>query len=463
MDLVSRQATLEKKVVYRTILATLSWFALNVEVLVVIIVAATCAVLHLLHRIDEHLLPAVTLAMLALLGFSILHDRHGRGALQKSARDLTAVVSALNEKVDRPLAESFFTRETDEKSLLASADQEVWAVQETGALLTERYKNELIALLESGRKVRMVVTSPNEATARLLSLRNANLEPGDLLHRAKLLAAHAKDIVNRVGANAEHLEIRYLPYPVDATSVLVDPQHRLLARRRAVVRQAGFRVTYSQKLDFTLSAAGSPMVFAHYIDEARRAFAHAAKVVLVAGPPRSGKTRLFESILSQVGYPPELFYAISPALADRNKRLGFAVKVTGGGAPVTFATRTEQEHQYKCDEAIWPNVTAQLQDAAANHKVIVLDEVGQMQLACPDFTNFVRAAIDDTNVTMIAAIADDDSKHEILAWAKRHPRTTVLHLDGSNLSEIEAILLQELNASLRVARDLYRPLPGEMR
>ena len=227
------------------LVAALSWLALNAEVLVVIIVAATCAVLHLLHRIDEHVLPAVTLATLALLGFSILHDRHSRGALQKSARDLTALATALNEKLDRPLAESFFTHETDEKPLLAGAEQEVWAVQETGALLTERYKNELIELLENGRKVRMVVTTPNEATARLMSLRNANLESGDLLHRAKLLNAHARDVVNRVGANAEHLTIRYLPYPVDTTCVLVDPRHRSLARRQAVVRQAGFKVTYA--------------------------------------------------------------------------------------------------------------------------------------------------------------------------------------------------------------------------
>ena len=204
-------------------------------------------------------------------------------------------------------------------------------------------------------------------------------------------------------------------------------------------------------------------MFAHYFDEAQRAFAHAAKVVLVTGPPRSGKTRLFESVLAKISDPPELFYAISPALADRNKRLGFAVKFTAGEAPVTFATRTGQEQQYRYDDVVWPKLTEQLQNAVAKHQVIVLDEVGPMQLAYPTFVDFVRQVIDDANATLIATIAEDDSLHEILAWAKRRPRTTVLHLDGNNRGEIEVILLQELNASLRVAGDLYRPLPGESR
>ncbi len=84
-----------------------------------------------------------------------------------------------------------------------------------------------------------------------------------------------------------------------------------------------------------------------------------------------------------------------------------------------------------------------------------------MQLAYPAFLNFVRTVIENPNATLIATIADDDSAHELLAWAKRHPRTTVLHLDGNNRGEIEGIMLQERNASLRVARELYRPLPGQ--
>jgi nucleoside-triphosphatase THEP1 len=450
----------ERLQMIRKLTGGLLWIVKNLETLAVIIVASLATVLHLLHKLDAEIVAAVTLATLALIGFAVLRDRLNRGALQESVKKLESLVTSLNNKIDRPLAESFFTHETNEKPILAEANEEVWSVQETGNLIFEHCKNEVIELLRKGSRLHLALTAPIETTARLMSLRNANLEPSSILQRAKLLQAHVKDVIDRTGSNAERLEIRYIPYPVDITCVIADPHHDVLSRRKGIVRQAGFKVTYAQKLDFTLSAAGSPTVFTHFYEESRRVFEHSSKIILITGPSRSGKTKLLESIVSEKMDSPELFFAVSPSLGERNKRLGFAVKFTGGAKPITFATRKGGESEYSIDSGVWAEILPKLEEALRRRQVIVLDEIGPIQLRTPDFEKFVWSVIEDVEATLFATIADDDSLHGILRRLKNHHRTTVLRLPEER-EVTERQLLRELRASLRVARDMHRPLPGE--
>jgi len=440
----------------RTILQGLLWFVKNLESLLVIIVASVCATLHLLHIINEHTVAAVTLATLALIGFSMLHDRVSRGALQKSVTDLDRSITLLNNQIDKPLAETFFKHETSERQLLAEAELEIWAIQETGSLIAEHYKNELVTLLKKGRRVRLVVTSPDESTARLVSLRNAGLDPAAICVRAKAFQDHIREILDRTGQDAERLEIRYIPYPVDMTCVIADRNHHLQARRKGVVRHAGFQVPFRQKLDFSLSASGSPNVFSHYFDEVTRIFDHASKIVLLTGPPRSGKTKMMERIIAQIDDSADLFFAISPSLGDRSKRLGFAVKVSGTQDPVTFAKRKEDEREYEIDKTVWPKITERLSDAWKKKQIIILDEIGPIELKHPECEHMITLVVADVTATLFATIAEDDSLHPMLSRLKHHPRTTVLHIDSANMEHIEEHLLRELKASLRKARDLNR-------
>jgi nucleoside-triphosphatase THEP1 len=441
-----------------TILRGLLWFIKNLESFLVIIVASVCATLHLLHIIDEHTVAAVTLATLALLGFSMLHDRVSRGTLQKSVTDLDTSITLLSNRIDEPLAETFYKHETSERPLLAEAELEIWAVQETGSVFGHEYKGELVTLLKEGRSVRLVVTSPDESTARLVSLRNAGLNPANICGRAGDFQGHIREILEGTGQDAERLEIRYIPYPVDMTCIIADPAHHLPGKRKGVVRHAGFQVPFRQKLAFSLSASGSPNIFSHYFNEVMRVFDHASKVVLLTGPPRSGKTKMMERIIASINDPADLFFAISPSLGDRNKRLGFAVKVSDTQEAVTFAKRKENEPGYEIDRTVWPKITARLSDAWKKNQIIVLDEIGPIELEHQEFEDLIRAVVGDVTATLFATVAEDDARHPILSWLKHHHRTTVLHINSENIDQIESRLLRELKASLRKARDLHRPI-----
>lgn len=441
-------------------LAIVRWVVRNLEPLVIITIAVVAETLHLLHKVEDiYLIQGIILALLAVLGFAILHDRHSRDSLDKTVRDLARTTGLLTQAVSRPMADVFFGHSTSEKPFIQEAQQELWAVQETGALLIEHCKPEVISLLQRDRKVRLVVTAPTETTARLMSLRNAGLLPRALLNRAATLQHHIDDIVQQAGHHASQLTVRYLHYPVDTTCVIVDPHHDSIARRKALIRFAGFRVPFDQKLDFSVTAAHSPNVFAHCSSEVLRIYEHAAKVVLVCGPPRSGKTTLLQKMAAQFNSS-SLFHALSPSTGPREERIGFCAVYKGDQKTYQFAKRANDNITYEVDASVWSQVAGRLAEATGQRKVILLDEIGAMQLRSPEFADFVRGAVTDPSVTIFATIAQDDTVDPIIPWLKRHHRSDLLNLDANNANEIEEVLLRELRASLDATERLINPVPA---
>lgn len=353
-----------------------------------------------------------------------------------------------------------------EQDLIRDAQNELWLVQETGSILVETAKNELVKFLHKGGSVNAVVSAPTTAVARLMAFRNANLKYEAILQRARMTNAHLADLQEQSGADAERLSVRYVPYPMAFTLAVADPEHPEQDRRRCFARYAGFKTPFALKLGMSLNGRDSPAPLDNFLAEAKSMYSHASKLVLVTGPPRSGKTTLLTKLVE--GFPSGdwLFSLLSPELPDGNGgRLGFAYRTSDGGSPVRFADRRPDGTYALIADALNAAIVA-VGEARDRGRIVVLDEIGPLQLAAPGFLEQMNALIADPRVTLIASLADPTPGNPAIARIVegliRHPRASVLRLQrGRNFDQLLDTLSQELRASAVLHGQMPRAAWGE--
>jgi|GEM_PF-6362274 nucleoside-triphosphatase len=425
----------------------------HIDALAGLVVALLFSVAGILGMASLPVLVSATLITLAIIALAVIRDRVARERASSNVRDLLT-------RVQDPSPDYFFHKETSETPLLRAAEHEAWLVQETGSLITERNQGDLVKLLLRGGTVRFLLTAPTEFAARLVAFRNASLNHDTILSRHRQCRGQLEAIMSRVGDSAENLQVRYTPFPVDATSVIVDPCALVRARQLGLVRFTGFGIPYPQKPDFNIRGDSSPHILNHYYQEAQTLFHNASKVVLLTGPPRSGKTTLLERLVETFERNPELFYVITREVGPSGDRTGFEVFTSVQRQPRRFAAKTGNG-EYEVYDAELASVTEQIRTAYYDRKVILLDEIGPLQARNQQFTKIVSLLLDDPRATLFASVAAEP-KHPFISMVRRHYRSTVIRIGADESGQIHDQLIQELGASLRLTHALPRDMWGDV-
>ncbi len=419
------------------------WVWDQIDPLAALLIALVCSILGLVNIANMSLLIPAILTTLTIIAFTLIRERSGRELLRKKLDDLIV-------KFDSPTADTIFSTRTSEIKVIQDADQEILIIQETGTLLIETNKNQLVSLLSRGKRLRMLLASTMDVTTRIIAFRNANLDQEGIMQRARMFQYQIADLVNKARNNTEQLEVRFTPYPIDITCVFADPQHPNDFKRKAIVRLAGFQVSYEDKLDMVLNFHTSPNVFQHYNNHAQKLFEHSSKIVLLTGAPSSGKTTIFRRLVNSIADNANIFYILSPVVVDNEAHKSFEAITSDNKQPIKFAERLP-DGDYRLVPDVWDKLTVHLEKALEAKKIIILDEIGPLQLNDDKFRGFITKIFADHDATMFATLALDDNKHPLLSQVRQHYRSTVLQLyPKQNEKRIEDLLLQELQASLRV-------------
>lgn len=432
----------------------LMWLWNQLDTLLGLVAAAICVSLSLTGKLEDDTRTAAVLGVLTILAFALLRERAGRARL-------TSQITDLRNAIEAPFPDAFLEYGSDERPLLRNASREAWLVQETGLLVTEQARPEIVSLLKRGGSVHMTVTAFNENIARLLAFRNANLHHAALKQRALLFRNHITNVIDEAGEAAETLQVRYVPYPVGLTCVVVDPSDHIAAKRRARIRDAGFCVSYPNKPDFLLVSATAPRSFDHYYHESKRYFLNASKIVLLTGEARSGKTTLLDRLVESIQDRTHLYFVLSKATWANKERTGFEAHTSQSPAPRRFAER-QANGTYTFDPAVWASIGREIREATLAGKVVIVDEIGPLQLQEPTFQKLVDDLFDDPAVTLFASAALKSPNNDpYLTSLRRHYRCSVHHLKkGKNEQQVFDKLCEEAYASLRVAKFIPRKLWG---
>lgn len=428
----------------------LSFLWIHIESVIALVIAVAAGVLGLRKAIDTSQMLGcllVTLSMLAggQIKASIVQNK------------LMVVLKDLLFRIDTPsTADNVFTKKTDEGSIIKTADKELWVVQETGNKLTEDTAQEIISFLKSGGVLRVVLATPTESAARLLSLRNEHLTHEEIIKRANLARAHIREMLDSAGPEAaERMTVRYLPYPMGWTLVVADPEHQEISKRKVVARSSGFKVNYANKYDLLLSGERDPKLLRHFYDEAKNQYLYASKCMLLIGDPRSGKTTFLKSLVASKHQEKNIYYVYCPEILKNGERTGFEYITSESLDPVVFAVRNS-EGGYDRVPGVWEPVINGLKRAASEGHIIVFDEIGPLQLAESSLRDTIMQIVDDPTATIFATIADpvsggidaEDDIRRILC----SPRTDVHRLSRNQNNEaLKEVFQKELKASIKQA------------
>ncbi len=120
------------------------------------------------------------------------------------------------------------------------------------------------------------------------------------------------------------------------------------------------------------------------------------KNILITGRPGVGKTTAIKKVLSALDIRPRGFY--TEEIRDGRERRGFTVKTFGGRDCVLAHTDIQgvpRVGRYGVDVTSFENTALpELEEAVGKQEIIVIDEIGKMEMFSNRFKNLVLQALD---------------------------------------------------------------------
>lgn len=118
--------------------------------------------------------------------------------------------------------------------------------------------------------------------------------------------------------------------------------------------------------------------------------------ILLTGRPGVGKTTLLRAVLSRISACAGGF--LTQEMRERGRRVGFEIRSLSGErgtlAHIAIQGGPRVGHYGVNVEDVRRVGVAALQEAVAHSELIVCDEIGRMEMLCPDFCEAIERCLD---------------------------------------------------------------------
>lgn len=166
--------------------------------------------------------------------------------------------------------------------------------------------------------------------------------------------------------------------------------------------------------------------------------------ILVTGAPKTGKTTLIANVIKESGFRPIGF--ITEEVLQDHIRIGFQIR-TYSGTTATLASVNNRSSRYlvgkygvfleNLDEIVG---VLEAEMACKQYDLVVIDEIGKMELGSEAFKQFILRCLDLGKVFGSIMLHDNFFTRKI----KERPDTVVYHLTRNNREDIKNQVLEAL-------------------
>jgi len=171
------------------------------------------------------------------------------------------------------------------------------------------------------------------------------------------------------------------------------------------------------------------------------------KNVLITGPPGAGKTTVIQKVAEALGEREGGFYTTE--LKVGGQRTGFNINTLNGKTAPLAVVRGgvgPRVGRYVVnlvgiDQVAVPSILHAISDA----KVVMIDEIGKMELYSVAFRNAVHRAFSAPG-PVVATIME--RQNEFCDEIKRRPDVVLLHVSLENRDEMPGMVLERLRSYL---------------
>jgi len=173
----------------------------------------------------------------------------------------------------------------------------------------------------------------------------------------------------------------------------------------------------------------------------------AKRVFLITGHPGCGKTSLVRRLVDELGVTAGGFY--TQEIRTRGRREGFGITTLDGETATLASVHIPggpRVARYGVNTAAMDEVaTPAIERAIAEARLIVIDEIGKMELLSNRFRQAVLAALECGKPVLVTIML---AAHPWADALKRRPEVSLLILTEANRPQVAADLLGQMRALL---------------
>jgi nucleoside-triphosphatase len=170
--------------------------------------------------------------------------------------------------------------------------------------------------------------------------------------------------------------------------------------------------------------------------------------LLITGTPGIGKTTLIRAVIAELPVRAGGFF--TEEIRQGGERVGFRVSTLDGRVGIlahVTAVRGPRVGRYHVDVPGFEAVGVDALEAATrNAELIVVDEIGKMELCAPRFVPALEAALASPRPTLGTIL---QGSHPWTDALKRRPQVELYRLTERNREDLKDALLARLRAEVR--------------
>jgi len=172
------------------------------------------------------------------------------------------------------------------------------------------------------------------------------------------------------------------------------------------------------------------------------------KNILLTGAPGTGKTTAIRKVVNRLSGETRGFY--TQEIRRDGRRTGFEIVTLSGRRAVLAGTEIDSPQKvgrYGVDVAAFEKIgVAELQAALGVTELIVIDEIGKMELFSGKFKEVVRTALGAYNPVLTTIT---QSRIPFVERLKKRQDVMLFHLDATNRDRMPQRVLDVLTAGER--------------